>query len=253
MSTVNMRELSRNTKSVIEDVVRSGRPAIITVNGRPQVAVAPLAGAVEAVEEHVLRNAPAHIEAAIRDAEADLISGRVSLVDDDSTFGELDEGQAPESDLEIVAAVAGRLNTEQLKEAIRTTSHMPDAVERVREALAQVDVLTLGRPAGRQPRHGSESDVVTYAGSSEDGYANVVMPIFTSVAELRTALGRNPTWQALDVLELNGKGLVENVDPDVTIAIDPWSSSEFLVPPTSHRTLPTERAVLAAADLMAIA
>jgi prevent-host-death family protein len=250
MSTVNMRELSRNTKSVIEDVVRSGRPAIVTVNGRPQVAVAPLVGAVEAVEEHVLRNAPSHIEAAVRDSEADLIGGRVSLVED-STFVDLDERDAMQSE-EIVAAVADRLKSGQLKDAVRDASSVPDAVDRVRRALAQVDVLTLGRPAGHQQTHGSESDVVTYVRSGEDGYANVIMPVFTSVEGLRAALGQNPSWQSLDVLELNGKGLVDNVDPDVTIAIDPWSSDEFLVPPTGHRTLPTERAVLAAADLMAI-
>lgn len=253
MSTVNMRELSRNTKAVIEDVVRSGRPAIVTINGRPQVAVAPLVGAVEAAEEHILRTAPANIQAAVREGEADLIGGDVSVVED-STFTDLEEDM-PQSGREIVAAVADRLDTDRLKEAIRAASDTPDAIESVREALIQVDVLTVGRRIGDTSVRGrsSDSDIVTYVGDHEDGYAMVMMPVFTSVDELRSALIRNPDWQSLDILELSGRGLIENVDPDVTIVVDPWSAGEFRVLPTKHRTLPTERAVVAAAEFVAAA
>jgi prevent-host-death family protein len=253
MSTVNMRELSRNTKSVIEQVVRSGRPAIVTVNGRPQVAVAPIVGALEAVEERVLQDAPAQIVAAVREGEADLIAGKVSVVDD-ATFARVQDSEPAQPEEEILAEITSQLDTDELKGVIRVASPSSDeSIERVREALAHVNLLTLGRSSSRRAgAAGDVSDVVTYVASDEEGSESIAMPVFTDVAELRAALLQNPRWQSLQVLPLSGRGLIENIDPDVTIAIDPWSSSEFKVPPTSHRTLPTSGAIATAADLLAM-
>ncbi|HEY5816046.1 MAG TPA: SseB family protein [Solirubrobacterales bacterium] len=247
MGTVNMRELSRNTKSVIEEVVRSGRPAIVMINGRPQAAVTPLIGAVEAAEEHLLRNAPVHIQAAIREGEADLIGGRASLVDD-SAFENAEEEEQQSSD-EVIATLADRLDTAQLVDAIRSASSDPDAVREVREALARGDVFAIGNAAGdlSAPGRGAESDIVTYA-DGEKG--DVLMPVFTKVDVMRSALLRNPAWQSLDVLLVNGKELVQNVDPDVTIIIDPLSELEFRVPPSDRRTVVAEQPIVAAAKLV---
>jgi hypothetical protein len=172
-----MRQLSRNTKSVIEEVVRSGRPAIVTVNGRPQVAVTPLVGAVEAVEEHVLKNAPAHIQAAVREGEADLVSGRAKVVDD-RVFAEL--GDEERSAAELVAALAGRLDTDAVEEAIRSAERVPDPVAAVREALTQANVFAVGVPTEDVSASSQGAvDVVTY--ESDDDRMNVMLPVFTSV------------------------------------------------------------------------
>jgi antitoxin (DNA-binding transcriptional repressor) of toxin-antitoxin stability system len=245
-----MRELSRNTKSVIEDVVRSGRPAIITINGRPQVAITPIVGAMEAAEEQVLSNAPAHIQAAIREGEADLIGGRVSLVDD-SAFADL--GDEPGPGPELLTTLADQLDTRRLEDAIRSSSKTTDGVAEVREALMDSDIFALGSAAGDASGPGSstESNIVTYPNDREPDNAGVLMPVFTRVDVLREALIRNPSWQSLAVLRLSGKELVLNVDPDVTIVIDPWSDREFRVPHTGHRPLLTEQAVVSAAELVA--
>ena len=247
MGTVNMRELSRNTKSVIEEVVRSGRPAIVMINGRPQAAVTPLIGAVEAAEEHLLRNAPAHIQAAIREGEADLIGGRASLVDD-SAF-ENAEGEEQRSSDEVIATLADRLDTAQLADAIRSASSHPDAIREVREALARGDVFAIGNAAGNlsAPGRGAKSDIVTYADEEQEG---VLMPVFTRVDVMRSALLRNPAWQSLDILLVNGEELVQNVDPDVTIIIDPSSELEFRVPPSGRRMVVAEQPIVAAAELI---
>jgi prevent-host-death family protein len=42
MPTVSVRELARNTTSVIQGVQSSGRPALVTRNGRPVVALIPI-------------------------------------------------------------------------------------------------------------------------------------------------------------------------------------------------------------------
>jgi hypothetical protein len=39
MPTVSVRELARNTTSVIQGIQSSGRPALVTRNGRPEVAL----------------------------------------------------------------------------------------------------------------------------------------------------------------------------------------------------------------------
>jgi antitoxin (DNA-binding transcriptional repressor) of toxin-antitoxin stability system len=241
MSTVNMRELSRNTKAVIEDVVRSGRPAIVTINGRPQVAVTPIIGAVEAAEEHVLRNAPAQIQAAIREGEADLIAGKVSLVDD-AKFADL--GEEPVSGNVMLATLADQLDTGGLDEAIRSAAD-GDGVDDVRQALMAIDVFTLGYPSGDTSvaGTGTESEILTYSDEAEHSQACDLLPVFTQVDALRSALTRNPEWQTLDVLRISGKEL---------IVVNPWSDLEFRVPHRGQpRTLPTEEAVVSAAELMA--
>jgi hypothetical protein len=38
---------------------------------------------------------------------------------------------------------------------------------------------------------------------------------------MREALARNPDWQTLAVVQVQGQGLLEHVDRDVTIVIGP--------------------------------
>lgn len=42
MATVTLRELARNTASVIQEIQTSRRPALVTRNGRPVVALVPI-------------------------------------------------------------------------------------------------------------------------------------------------------------------------------------------------------------------
>jgi prevent-host-death family protein len=249
VTVVNMRQLSRTTKSVIEEVVRSGRPAIVTVNGRPQVAVTPLVGAVEVAEEHVLRDAPKHIRAAIREGEADLIGGRTSVMDD-AVFTSLGEERGSD---EVVATLEERLEAAGLRDAIRAGHDGTDRLRDVRHALTQVDVFALGRPAGDTsvPGQGTDSDLLHFTVDDEHGREVVMLPIFTAVETLRSALIRNEDWQSLYVLLISGRALLQNVDADVTIVIDPWSDAEFQIPPTGERTLVTDQPpIVAARDLI---
>ena len=39
MPTIGIRELSNNTSSVVEEVSRSGRPMLVTKNGKPVAAL----------------------------------------------------------------------------------------------------------------------------------------------------------------------------------------------------------------------
>ena len=52
MASISMRELANNTKSVVEEVARSGRPAVVTQRGKPMVAVVPIDQ--EALDDWVL-------------------------------------------------------------------------------------------------------------------------------------------------------------------------------------------------------
>jgi prevent-host-death family protein len=249
-TSINMRELSRNTKSVIEEVVRSGRPAIVTFRGRPQVAVTSLVAPVEVAEPHVLDDAPVDVQEAIRAAEADLIAGRATLVSD-SVFENLAEEEEPNIE-ETLEALAGPLAA--LEATIRSVAGKPDAVSDVREALFHTHVFVLGLPAGdtSAPGRGTESNIVTYS-MVDDGRSAVLMPVFTNVEALRSALTSKAEWQSLSVLQVSGNALVENVDPDVTLVIDPWSDLEFHVPPMESRRLVVEQPIVAAAELVGAA
>ena len=87
MSTVSIRELGRNPGHVIDEVVRTGRPAIITRHGRPVTALVALDP--DELEDYVLAHAPAFVRSR-RAADADLRAGRVRPAAE--VFADLEDG-----------------------------------------------------------------------------------------------------------------------------------------------------------------
>jgi prevent-host-death family protein len=73
MATVTLRELARNTAAVLQGVQSSGRPALVTRNGRPVAALIPIDET--ALEEWLLDRAPG-ITRAVAAADPDLAAGR---------------------------------------------------------------------------------------------------------------------------------------------------------------------------------
>jgi prevent-host-death family protein len=78
MSVVGIRELSRQTSKVVDQVQTSGRPAVVTRNGRLVAALVPIAE--DELEDWVLANAPEFIDS-VRDADTDLAAGRTTSLD----------------------------------------------------------------------------------------------------------------------------------------------------------------------------
>jgi prevent-host-death family protein len=73
MPTISIRDLGRRPSQVIDEVVRTGRPAIVTRHGRPVTALVALDP--DELEDYVLAHAPEFVRAT-RAADADLRSGR---------------------------------------------------------------------------------------------------------------------------------------------------------------------------------
>jgi prevent-host-death family protein len=73
MATVTLRELARNTAAVLQGVQSSGRPALVTRNGRPVAALIPIDET--ALEEWLLDRAPTVTRAAAA-ADPGLAAGR---------------------------------------------------------------------------------------------------------------------------------------------------------------------------------
>ncbi len=86
MTSVGMRDLSRNARRVVQAVAQTGRPALVTVNGRPMAALVPIDAAE--LEDFILANAPEFI-ASMREAEEDLAAGRTRPAGE--LFDELDQ------------------------------------------------------------------------------------------------------------------------------------------------------------------
>jgi len=74
MSVIAMRDLTRKTREVVEEVRRTGKPAIVTQYGRPAVALIPVPPEGE-FEDLVLAHAPRFLRA-MSEAEADAAAGR---------------------------------------------------------------------------------------------------------------------------------------------------------------------------------
>lgn len=79
MPIVNVRQLARRTSSVIGDVARTGRPAVVTKAGRPIVVVSPIDA--DAFEDWMLANAPEFVRG-MRQADRDVAAGRVVALED---------------------------------------------------------------------------------------------------------------------------------------------------------------------------
>ena len=85
MTTISIRDLSRRPSQVVDEVVRTGRPAIITRHGKPVTAMVALDP--DELEDFVLARAP-EFARSMRAAEADLHAGRARAAAE--VFAELD-------------------------------------------------------------------------------------------------------------------------------------------------------------------
>lgn len=144
----------------------------------------------------------------------------------------------PTESLEPAEAVSGAQALDQgltgandLKTAIQQRRELPEILQ----ALAAARVLTLGRTVPNDPE---SSDLLHFEptddGNSEEDVPSR-LPVFTRVEILVAALKRNEDWQELMVLSVHGASLLDNVEDDVSIVIDPWSNLEFQVPPRRSR------------------
>jgi len=122
---------------------------------------------------------------------------------------------------------------EPLEVAIALKGDRPGGADAIREALGGSDVLCLGQPAGQMAtaQQGSESDLLHFSVDDSDGNERVMLPVFTSTEIMREALARNPDWQTLSVLQVQGGALLDHVAADVIVVINPWSRLEYQLPP----------------------
>jgi len=85
ISTISIRDLGRRPSQVVDEVLRTGRPAIIARHGRPVTAM--VAVDPDQLEDFVLAHAPEFVRS-MRGADADLRTGRTRLADE--VFGDID-------------------------------------------------------------------------------------------------------------------------------------------------------------------
>ena len=72
MATVGIRELANHASAVVDEVNRTGRPALVTKNGRPVAVLAAIDE--EDLLDHVLSNAPEYVRS-MRTAEREIARG----------------------------------------------------------------------------------------------------------------------------------------------------------------------------------
>lgn len=78
MAVVNIRELSRRTGSVVDEMRARKRPTLVTRGGRPVAALVPIDPT--ALEDWVLATAPAFV-AGMRAADRELRAGKTRSLD----------------------------------------------------------------------------------------------------------------------------------------------------------------------------
>jgi prevent-host-death family protein len=85
VAAVGIRDLSRNTTKVVEEVEASRRPTLVTRHGRPVVAIIPVDE--DALEDWLLSTAPEFVDA-MDEADREYAAGET--VDLDELVDELD-------------------------------------------------------------------------------------------------------------------------------------------------------------------
>lgn len=121
-------------------------------------------------------------------------------------------------------------NSKDLETAIQDGGNVVDAFSRSR-------VLALGQRAGvlLPDGRGAESDLLHFTIDDTEGKEIVLLPVFTNAGIIVDPLRRNPDWQSFSILEVDGKELLEHIDHDVTVVIDPWSDLEFKIGPSDRK------------------
>jgi DNA-binding transcriptional ArsR family regulator len=101
----------------------------------------------------------------------------------------------------------------------------------VTTALRQSDVYVLGFPAGEvSGAAGTESDLLHFEADTANG-EETFLPVFTHPHFMVEPLRRNEEWRTLSVLQVPGRELLDNIDDDVIVVINPWSESEAQIAP----------------------
>ena len=133
---------------------------------------------------------------------------------------------------DLAARTWPELKVEPIELAIRQAIDHADREGSVREAVRAASIYVFGRPAGDTPPpgHGTESDLLQFIIDDAAGAELVILPAFTNASTMRDALLRNADWQTLSVLKVNGGVLLENIDDNVNLVINPWTELEFRFP-----------------------
>jgi tetratricopeptide (TPR) repeat protein len=139
--------------------------------------------------------------------------------------GEVGSGSAVPGQSPVTAWWTDEEMAAELDAAIQAKTGGPAAFRRS-------TVVALGHPAGEVTNgHGSESDLVHFR-ISVDGQVQEFLPVFTRVPALVTGLAMGgPMWWSLSVLSIHGDALLDNVGPQVTVVINPWTWLEYQLPP----------------------
>jgi tetratricopeptide (TPR) repeat protein len=193
------------------------------------------AGAEQAWELALRSSNPQHVEKA-RDYLASLDEAKVekhpSTATEATSTSEAEPRPAT-AQTEAAGLVAPRQRPTfltALDEAIVLSEDDTDGIAVILQQFRMEDVFGLGYPAGDispDGGHGTASDLLHFTIDDEAKGSRVLLPVFTQASIMRRALIRNPDWQNLSVLQVNGGALFDNVDNDVIVIINPWSRLEF--------------------------
>jgi hypothetical protein len=133
---------------------------------------------------------------------------------------------------------------EELEAVLRDAVGRTGQAAVVRAAIRTVELYALGHTAGDTsvPGRGTEADLLHF-GIDLAGEEVVMLPVFTNSAVMREALLRNADWQQMSVLSVNGGALLDNIDDEVVLVINPWSDLEFQIPSrlTARTAAPPEQ------------
>ena len=114
----------------------------------------------------------------------------------------------------------------ELEALITLKGDNPSADDLVRNRLGSVRLLALGRPDQWGLAHLLHCTVPV--GPS----VIPMLPVFTRLEHVIAAVQMNPTWQTLQIVEVEGAAILADLEAHEWLGINPWSGREFKLPAT---------------------
>lgn len=141
--------------------------------------------------------------------------------------------------IESTKKVLSKLLENDLERRIAVNEEETPDADEVRDLLGETNVFVLRQDgAVNAELFAEEHDILHFVSDGPKGAKQIMVPVFTRPDFVQDAFDQIRDWQTLPVLELRGSELLSELEPQLTVAINPCSPpTKFELPVAGVQTV----------------
>ena len=147
---------------------------------------------------------------------------------------EEDEPEGANADYRQANAIVHLRGAAELEAFITKKGDDPALDDAVRRRVVEAQVLVLCEPAQGAPDTAHLLHCTVPVGDT----TIAMLPVFTRVEHVATAVQMNPSWQSLQIWAMDGSVVLGDLEEGEWLGINPWSGREFKLPATPLTNVP---------------